>query len=287
MSILAVDIGGTNIKAGKFEGYGEIIEFREVSSEAIKGKEVLIENLKTLIREYKDYDSIGISTTGQVDTEKGCITFADNSIPNYTGTNLKEIIEEEFRVPVIVENDAYCVALGEKFFGKGKNKENFIVLTYGTGVGGAIILNSELYKGFQGNAGEFGSMYIDGQGVYGSTCSTSALVRKAMKNDKSITNGRELIEKIKQEDVYLTNILEEWLNGVTKGISTLIHILNPQLVILGGGFMEEDSVVDKLKEKVNIEIDKSFNGVNIEKATFGNRTGLMGAVALYKLKSKL
>ncbi|MEG0664506.1 MAG: ROK family protein, partial [Clostridia bacterium] len=113
MKIMAVDIGGTAIKYGLVSENGEILQSGECPSEAKKGADHLIDIIKKIINDHSDYQMIGISTAGQVNPVKGYIAYASDNIPGYTGCQLKDILTKEFNVPVTVENDVNCAALGE------------------------------------------------------------------------------------------------------------------------------------------------------------------------------
>jgi glucokinase len=161
MNVLAIDIGGTSIKICMTNKNGNISMYKEIDSEAMQGGPHLVDNLIQVIEEtYTEFEAIGISTASQVNSEEGTIIYANENFPNYKGMNLKSIFEDKFEIPVKVENDVNAAALGEKHFGAGQEFNDFLCLTYGTGIGGAIVIDSTVYKGLNGSAGEFGHLML-------------------------------------------------------------------------------------------------------------------------------
>ena len=146
MRIAALDIGGTSIKSGIWDGK-QTLELKEWDTNASRGGACLMARAVAILHTYGDFDAIGISTAGQVASEQGSIYYANDNIPGYTGTKIRDILEAEFGVPVAVENDVNAAALGELYFGAAKGAENFLCLTYGTGVGGAIVIDGSIYPG--------------------------------------------------------------------------------------------------------------------------------------------
>lgn len=290
MNILVADIGGTSIKVGIFTEYGKIEMFNEFDTESKKGGPFVVGNLIEIFKGYDDFEAIGISTAGQVDSEKGSIIFANENIPNYTGTKLKEILEVEFNVPVKVENDVNAAALGEKYFGAAKNMDDFLCLTYGTGIGGAIFIDSKLYKGHNGVAAEFGHILLHhngkpcncgNTGCYESYASTTALIKNAQVLNNDYENGRIIFKEINAGNKELQYILENWIVEVALGITSLIHCFNPKAIVIGGGVMEQPLLIQLVKSKVMELTMNSFSDVEILKASLGNKAGLLGAASLH------
>ena len=278
---LLIDIGGTSIKVAEYEETLSSVE--EVNTNAKEGVETLIQTIYKIVESHPGITHIGISTAGQVDPEKGCIIYANENMPGYTGTNWKELLENQFHVPVYVENDVNAAALGEGTYGVGKGVSNYLCLTYGTGVGGAIVFNHEIYHGSSHSAGEFGALITHKEkhqvgkpfsGSYETYASTSALVRKAIEKDPTLMNGRIIFSRIEEEEV--RKIIDEWVEEIVIGLSSLIHIFNPEMVILGGGIMEQDYLFHKVKEVLYEDLMDSYKGVRIEKAKLGNQAGLYG-----------
>lgn len=283
MRIAALDIGGTSIKSGIWNGQ-ELVELKEWDTNAKNGGAYVVERIKEILHTYKPFEAIGISTAGQVNSKEGYIRYANENIPGYTGTRLKDIVETEFKVPAAVENDVNAAALGEARFGAGKEFDDFLCITYGTGVGGAIVIKKQIYGGNNYSAGEFGGILIHPEdrmegnpfsGCYEKYASATALVARAKEHDKSLITGREIFARIQEEEIRV--IVDKWIDEIVHGLVTVIHIFNPPCVILGGGVMEQPYILEQVRKKTADRVMSSFRDVELKTAALGNRAGLMGA----------
>lgn len=290
MPTMVLDIGGTAIKSGLYKD-GALSEIRETATEAMKGGPHVVNRIREIITNYRDicpFDKIGISTAGQVDPVRGCIIYANENIPGYTGTMLKDIMEQEFQVPTAVENDVNAAAIGEAVFGAGRGQKDFVCLTYGTGVGGAMFTNGKLYSGSSYSAGEFGCIMIHPEarnpakdlfsGCYERYASATALVNYAKELDPSLSNGRVIFAR--QQEPLVKQVIDRWITEIVYGLVTIVHMLNPSCAILGGGVMEQPYVLQQVQEKLYQNIMPSFRHVEIKKAELGNHAGMLGAAVL-------
>ena len=290
MATMVLDIGGTAIKSGLFDGE-TLSDIQETPTEARLGGAHVVQRSKDIIASYRErcsFDRIGISTAGQVDPVSVQIIYANENIPGYTGTRLGEIIAQTFHVPTAVENDVNAAAIGESVFGAGKDRREFVCLTYGTGVGGAIFSGGRLYSGCSYSAGEFGAIVTHPEdrdigsdmfsGCYEKYASATALVKSAVQTDPTLDSGRKIFERIDEPEVRA--LVDRWTMEIVYGLITIVHMLNPECVILGGGIMEQPCVLEQLREKLYPNIMPSFRHVQIKRAALGNRAGMLGAAVL-------
>ncbi|WP_248549532.1 ROK family protein [Paenibacillus odorifer] len=290
MRIVAVDIGGTNTKMCICDKQGNVHDFKEYATESYLGGPHVISRMLEKIAEYDHFDAIAISTAGQVNAEEGFIVYANENIPRYTGMKIKDIVTHHFHKPVMVENDVNSAALGEAYFGAAQSFNNFLCLTFGTGIGGAIVINRQIYKGANGVAAEFGHIFthplsatsgVEGLPYYEKYASTTALVKMAQLADPECTDGKALFYKIESGNEQLERILDLWITEVAVGLASITHIFNPSAIIIGGGVMEQEDLVRRVEERTKSLIMESFAGVRIVKASLGNKAGLLGASSLF------
>ena len=294
MKFLAIDIGGTAIKYGIADENIEISKAFEIPSNTKLGASHIIKEVFEIIESCKnDIAAVGISTAGQVDSDRGKLLYANDNFPDYTGTEFSKLIKEKFNIPAYIENDVNSAATGEAVFGAGKGCNDFICLTYGTGIGGAIWQNGKLYKGSNYSAAEFGSIttHANGRlcacgnkGCYEMYASTNALVSDVKASTGSLLNGREIFSPEHFNNPEIKNIIDNWIDEIVIGLSSLIFVFNPSLIILGGGIMNQNYIVEKIKDKIKERDIHSFKSVEIKKAQLGNKAGIIGAAYIAKSK---
>lgn len=286
MRIVALDIGGTSIKSGIWNGT-EVEDVKEHDTNAARGGAYVMERAKEILHTYDGFEAIGISTAGQVNSKEGYIRYANENIPGYTGTRIRDIMMAEFGVPAAVENDVNSAAIGEGQFGAGRDYDDFLCITYGTGVGGAVVMNKKIYTGSAWSAGEFGAIMVHPEdsvcgdpfrGCYEKYASTTALVARAKAYDSKLDNGRKIFERLEDEKVKA--ILDSWTDEIVYGLITVIHIFNPPCVVLGGGIMAQPYILEEVKRKTDARIMSSFRNVELKQAQLGNMAGIMGVAYL-------
>ena len=280
MNILAIDIGGTMIKYGLVSSDGEILSTDKIETEAEKGLENILNKIDNIFKKYKENNPVGIavSGTGQINGMIGKVIGGNPIIPNWIGTNLVKILEKKYNLPAVLENDVNCVALGEKWVGAGKDLSNFICLTIGTGIGGGIILNNQLFRGENFVAGEFGHILIK-KGEFEQFASTTALIRLVKEKTGKILNGKEIFDLEKKEIVEYQEVISEWIENLTDGLSSIVYCFNPANIILGGGVIEQgEPLINRIKNSLFKKIGPQFKEkLNITQAKLGNNAGMIGA----------
>lgn len=298
--IVGIDIGGTMIKFGLLTLEGKILESGEVDTEASRGIDILFEKLCNIVDDFsKDNEILGIavSGTGQIDGSIGKVIGGNPIIPGWIGTNLVEKLENRFNIPAVLENDVNCAALGEKWLGAGKGQENFVCVTIGTGIGGGVVLGGDIFRGDTCVAGEFGHIQIEKngkeclcgkKGCYERYASATALVNMVKEKTGETLNGKEIFDREKSGEETFVNIIKEWVDYFTDGLSTITYIFNPPLIVIGGGVTKQgDYLLDKIKESFEAKVGINYKkNLQIKFAELGNNAGMLGAEYLLLKKIK-
>ena len=237
---------------------------------------------------------IGVSATGQIDTHTGTVVGTCGSLPNYIGSSIKDELEAKFGLPVTVANDANCMTLGEVWVGGAKGYTDVIGVTLGTGVGGGILTGGQLLEGARGLGGELGhyrTHALDGvlctcgaSGCWERYAATTALVRAAQPRDHKWRDGRAIFESAHAGDPIILALLEDWTDEIAQGLAGLVHIFNPQLILIGGGVSaQQELLIEPIARKVRASIMPAFaEGLEIRAAQLHNDAGMVGAVYYFR-----
>ncbi|AKR07610.1 glucokinase [Bacillus cereus BAG1X2-3] len=280
---IAFDIGGTQIKYGIVSEIGRVLKCKTVATEIHLGGEQIIQKLiyvsKKIMNEHT-IAGIGISTAGIVDINKGIVTGGADHIPGYSTIPIIDRLQEILKVPVSIDNDVNCAAFGEKWNGSGREKANFIMLTLGTGIGGAIFIDGELYRGHSFSAGEWGNMLIEGK-PFEEVSSISGLIRLVRKyKGKGEWNGKRIFELYDKGDREVAQAVGIFFKHLAIGISNLAYIFNPETIIIGGGITDRgNEFLKEVKEEISKYLNQEiYNNCEIELAQNGNCAGMIGAI---------
>ena len=292
---IVIDIGGTFIKFGLVTSDGTIIQHLQVPTPLKKEK--IMDSLLTNIHQLKAHHSvsaIGVSVPGTSD-KKGTLLLA-GALTDLYGYPLGTELQKHLNLPVYVENDANCAGLAELWLGNGQESQNFICMTLGTGVGGAILLNKQLYRGSTRNAGEFGLMIVNklnydidvfysSLNLYGSV--QNGLVRlynKYASNHKS-DSGKEIYDLFQNNELAAQKAVNEFLRALSIGLLNVTSVLDPDLILIGGGISSNKQFISDLNDSfTNIWKQhghiKHRNQPQIKSCFLGNDAGILGAAFL-------
>jgi glucokinase len=310
--VIGVDLGGTAIKAGICDKGGTIYKSLEIPTGVEENsRDVVVQNIKKCIKQLigeaggKKIDAIGIGVPGIV-FENGNITIFSN-IRVFDNFPMGEEIRKEFGIPAYTDNDANNAARGEYVFGAGAGVKDFVLVTLGTGIGGGIFINSDVYSGINGCAGEIGHMVIMpggrqcGCGNFGcweAYGSAGAMIKRAAcligrKLKTSLAqyypdrlDARVITAEAKAGDAIALQVFDETAYYIGLGIANIINNFNPQLCLIGGGLSYAGKfLLDKVKFHAMLNTTPTAcEAVEIAAAKLGNKAGILGAAALAFMK---
>lgn len=320
--LLGIDIGGTNLKLAFIDRHGRLLKGKRIFSTAdFKGKDALINKIAFEVQNMfvssginkKDVIGAGVGVPGAVNVKNGIAHYLTN-IPGWREVPIGNSLKKKLGIPVFVDNDVNVMALGEFFFGAGKGARNMLCVTLGTGVGGGLILNGELYRGSSCAAGEFGHMPIS---IDGPKCNcgssgcieayvgknyiirkAAAMIRKGSRTlIKELTGGDiskltpELISRAAgRGDKFAKDIWEDTGEKIGIALAGVVNLLNPEKIIIGGGIANAGNVLFNSIRKTIAKraMRLPAKTVRVVKARLGYDAGVIGAAALvlYELKGK-
>ena len=281
---VSIDIGGTAIKYGVINSEGQIVEKEQMPTEAWRGGPEILNKVIGIVETYKKIYTVSgicISTAGMVDVEKGEIFYAAPLIPNYAGTKFKQVLEEKFQIPCEVENDVNCAGLAESVSGVAKQSKVTLCLTVGTGIGGCIIIQGKIFRGYSNSAREVGYMNM-GDSDFQTLGAASVLTKKVAERKKEPQerwNGYRIFEHAKKGDAVCCQAIDEMVDILGKGIANICYVLNPEIIVLGGGIMaQQEFLKEKIEQSVKRYLVPSIaENTKIAFAKHKNDAGMLGA----------
>ena len=239
-------------------------------------------------------EGVGVSATGQIDSRKGIVAGTCGNFPNYINSPIQAELERLFGLPVTVANDANCMTLGEVWVGGAKGYTDVIGVTLGTGVGGGILTGGRLLEGARGLGGELGhyrTHALDGvpctcgsTGCWERYAATTALVRAAQKKDPAWKDGRAIFAAAEAGNETVLALLDAWTDEIAQGLAGMVHIFNPQLILIGGGVSAQQKLlIEPIAAKVRASVMPAFaEGLEIRAAQLHNDAGMVGAVYYFR-----
>ena len=310
---IGIDVGGTKILTALADEKGLILRKAQEPTEEHKGEETIISNIKKSIDRVinsspitkQEVKRIGIGSPGPLDLEKGLII--ENSNLSWTNVPIVEILEEMTKIPVILENDANAAALGEKHFGAGREADNIVYITISTGIGGGIIINKKIYHGGKGNAGEVGHMTLIPDSNYQCGCGNYGCFEVVASGTAIARRGREVLNKegeslikdysnnepdnidapliasaARAGDEQAIEIFKLTGRLLGIGISNVVNLFDPEIVVLGGGVMNaKDLFIAELKVSLQERaLEANLQDLKVKEVGLGKNTGVMGAIAV-------
>ncbi len=304
-----IDLGGSFIKAGLIDIRGKQFAKFKIPTNVESGipavKSNLLQAAKMLVVSAADMkfalSGIGIGSPGTIKFPQGIVTGATPNIPGWIGTNISSIFSK-FKIPVAADNDANCMGLAEAHYGAGKGTESGFYLTLGTGIGGAIVIDGKLLRGASYAAGEFGHMVFKfngklckagHRGCLESYAAAPALIHETQKYiDKSKSSKlKNLGPKLTPEDIFrafragdraAVKSVNENAEMIGVAIGSIVNLLNPQIVVIGGGLSHGGGkYIDLIKKHtLAFAFTSTTSILKIKKARFGNDAGWIGAACL-------
>lgn len=283
---ISIDIGGTAIKYGIICENAEIALKGSLKTEAWRGGPEILKKVIGIVEHLIEHTGetitgICISTAGMVDTERGSIFYSAPLIPDYAGTEFKKTLEEKFHIPCEVENDVNCAGLAEYSSGAAKGCKVVLMLTIGTGIGGCIVLDGKVFHGFSNSACEVGYMHMDDSDFQ--TLGAAGILSKKVSQWKGEPeekwDGYRIFEEAKKGDMICNRAIDQMIEILGKGIANICYVINPEVVVLGGGIMAQEEflrgkIQDTVKKYLISSIEKH---TKIVFAKHRNDAGILGA----------
>lgn len=315
---VGIDLGGTNIKAGIVNEEYQIVREASVPTLVMRSPEEVMDDMAELVEqllsrekiEKKDVLGVGIGSPGMIDAIHKVVVYSNNF--GWENIAIGEYLEKKLGLAINISNDANCAALGEVKAGAAKNAENCVMITLGTGVGGGVVINGKVFEGGHAGGAELGhtTLIAGGEqctcgrkGCFEAYASATALIRDtkraAKENEKSMIwrlcdenldhiTGKTVFDAMQTGDETARKVVKQYLYYLGEGIVNIVNIFRPDKVLLSGGVCNQgENLTKPLQSYIAQNSFAKEKGwlPEIEIATLGNLTGILGAAALVEDKA--
>lgn len=297
---IGIDLGGTNVRVAKVDEKGNIVQDIVKPSHGLEGpRELVRDTIFGMLDDITDLnkcEGIGIGVPGAVDPIRKVMTISTN-INGFKDYPIAQLIEEKYKLPCFVDNDANVAGLGEALLGAGRGHKIVYYLTHSTGIGGALVVNGKVISGRLGYAGEVANIIIDRNrekvndlniGAVENEASGTAIVRKGKKAFGDINSAREVFALYKEGNPEAVNIIDNMCRDFAQLLATIAHVVDPNCFVIGGGVSKSsDLYFPKVKEYYESMVHVNMRDIPIVTASL-KEPGVLGAAFLVKssLESK-
>jgi glucokinase len=286
--VIGIDLGGTAIKLGRFTREGTCVQSLTVPTPQPSRPDAVLDlmvyAIEKLVPNLNDISAIGIGTPGPADLAGRVAKIAIN-LDDWVDIPIATLLQARTGLPAVVGNDGNCAGLGEHWLGAGRNYRHTVLLTLGTGVGGAIFLNGELFTGHAGSAGELGLITLDATGHACKSGNSGSLEQFLSGNAIRRMTGREpqvMGELAAAGDPEARKFWESYGQNLGIGLTSIIYILTPEVAIVGGGISASaEYFLPAAEREINSRVMAvSRPGFKLIRAELGNQAGMTGAARL-------
>ncbi len=301
MVYLGIDIGGTGIKAALVNETGQILHHIETPTRAFEGAAAVLDRVeqlaKTLLeRSGTPVAGVGVGSAGRIDHKRGYVVFSGGNLPGWTGQNLGPELSRRLALPVTVDNDVNAAAIAEGWIGSARGTADYLMLTLGTGVGGAVVIGGRMWRGARWGAGEVGHMALypkghtcpcGGEGCAEQYVSAKALTRRAneaagrpnlFRGIRDVIGAAEKGRDLRREAARTG--VETFCGDLALFLMNLQQAFDPQVIVIGGGIVRLPYWWDRLLEASARECRPRSLPIRLKKAHNGPQAGVIGAARL-------
>jgi glucokinase len=295
MIAMGIDVGGTNLRVGAVNSEGELLLSLRVPTPQSTTPDLLISTVCDLVNKVQielnaPITGLGLGWPGAVNRKQGLVLQTPN-ISGFKDFPLNKTLEDKLKIPTEIENDAKCAGLAEQKFGVAKNFKDFLLLTFGTGIGGVIFANSELVQGRSGLAGEIGHFTLHpngipcscgGRGCFEQYASAKALERRAQQMIGKTYSAREILD-LALTNQEAKNCIIEYISDLALALGSLINIFNSEAIVFSGGLFTTGGslILSELNEALKVQGFQTLKkDVHLVASSLEGKAGIIGAASL-------